>query len=315
MLACPVRDSVVRGPIFHWSSSWNAGAGSSPFSESGAWSEEERDLPSERGSSRAGAELGSQLLKSLTLTLWMLPFVSALYITVWVVLVFVVRCQKPCCRRRGLGYLLCAVLLSITVAMNGIMSIYYLQDSIKISDISGHSVSLALLHILTASALLDHPGKIQQLPHTILHLFGSSGLSIITSITLVTELILKSGSAGTGLRTLPELHIIILPFESLFISGWITLQTYNSWLKMRHRIKSHFKDERKADSQVGHVEGVGGVVSLNGLFCDGNECGVGGVVSLSGLFCVQVGEGGEEMEVLSSNPKGPEVISLLGSGY
>ncbi|KAI4879272.1 hypothetical protein NFI96_025821, partial [Prochilodus magdalenae] len=98
------------------------------------------------------------------LRLWLLPFISAVHIIVWVVLVFVVWCQRPCCRRRGLGYRLCAVLLSITVAMYGIMSIYFITDSIK------------------------H----RELPHTILHLFGSSGLSIITSITLVTELILKS---------------------------------------------------------------------------------------------------------------------------
>ncbi|KAI4885736.1 hypothetical protein NFI96_021578, partial [Prochilodus magdalenae] len=210
---------------------------------------------------------------------WKLPFVSAVYITVWVVLVFVVRCQRPCCRRRGLGYLLCSVLLFISVAMYGILFIYYITDSIKN----------------------------RELPHTILHLFGSSGLSIITSITLITELILKS---GTGLRTLPELHVIILPFESVFISSWITLQTYNSWLKMRSRIKDDFEDGRATDLQserdcflvVVNKCGVG--QSDEGLFCGVGLINVGvgngsAVVSLSGLFC---GPGGTVLWIVINVP-------------
>ena len=68
-----------------------------------------------------------------------------------------------------------------------------------------------------------------------------------------------------------------------------------------NRIKSDFEDGKKADLQVGCVEVVRSVCVDS--FCDGNKCGFGGVVSPTGLFCVQVGEGGGEMEVLSSQPK------------
>ncbi|XP_036423592.1 uncharacterized protein LOC118806228 [Colossoma macropomum] len=201
---------------------------------------------------------------------WTLPFTAVMYVTVWIAVVFVVRRQhenknQTCSKWRGTGYVCCAVGVSIIVTINGIIYLHFLRKQMTAKDYSGYMALTALLHVLPPAVLFDHPRNIPKLPHIILHLFGSSGLSVVTSLTLALELILKS---GTGLRTLPEMHIIILPFESLFISGWIALQIYDTWMRMRDRIKSNFEAGGEAD--------------------------------------LQVGEDGEEMEVLSSLSKSPE---------
>ncbi|XP_036421650.1 uncharacterized protein LOC118805145 isoform X2 [Colossoma macropomum] len=202
---------------------------------------------------------------------WTLPFTAVMYVTVWIAVVFVMRRQhenkKPRCSKwRGTGYVCCAVGVSITVTINGIIYLHFLRKHMTAKDYSGYSALMVLLHVLPPAVLFDHPRNIPKLPHIILHLFGSSGLSVVTSLTLALELILKSGTGEP--RTLPEMHIIILPFESLFISGWIALQIYDTWMRMRRRIKSNFEAGGEAD--------------------------------------LQVGEDGEEMEVLSSLSKSPE---------
>ncbi|KAL6457740.1 hypothetical protein MHYP_G00347030 [Metynnis hypsauchen] len=62
------------------------------------------------------------------------------------------------------------------------------------TDYSGYMAVMALAHVLPPAVLFDHPRNIPRLPHIILHLFGSSGLSVVTSLTLALELILKSVS-------------------------------------------------------------------------------------------------------------------------
>lgn len=99
-----------------------------------------------------------------------------------------------------------------------------------IIDDSGYVSALVFLNILMPVSLLDHPKNIQsklmsiliffsmhshgfglilhtestqtvfdcvsELHHAILFLFGASGLSIVSSITLALELILKAGKHG-----------------------------------------------------------------------------------------------------------------------
>ncbi|XP_072531057.1 uncharacterized protein [Salminus brasiliensis] len=203
--------------------------------------------------------------------MWMIPVAAVMYIILWITVVCLVRRQhnynkNRCCPKwRGLGYMCCAVLLSISVLANGMLYLYYIWEYMRSEDYSGYLALTAVLHILPPASLLDHPRNIKKIPHVIFYMFGTSGLSIVTSLTLGSELILK---AGTAERTLPQMHIIILPFESLFVFGWLALLIYDSWMRMRGRIKRNFEDEEEAEAQAG--------------------------------------EGGEEMEVRASLTKTPE---------
>ncbi|XP_072531056.1 uncharacterized protein [Salminus brasiliensis] len=158
--------------------------------------------------------------------MWRLPFMAVIFIILWITLVCLVRRQhnnnnnRFCAKWRGLGYMCCAVLLSISVLANGILYLHFIREYMRSKEI----------------------------PHITLYMFGASGLSIVTSLTLGSELILK---AGTAERTLPEMYIIILPFECLFVLGWLALQIYSSWMRMRGRIKRNFEDEEEAEAQAG----------------------------------------------------------------
>lgn len=63
-------------------------------------------------------------------------------------------------------------------------------------------------------------------------MFGAVGLSTVNAIALTTELILK---AGNGARTIGDLRVIVLSLETVFISAWLALQTYNAWMRLRDR--------------------------------------------------------------------------------
>ncbi|XP_072531053.1 uncharacterized protein [Salminus brasiliensis] len=183
----------------------------------------------------------------------MIPLAAVVLIILWIMLVCLVRRQhnnnKRCCPKwRGLGYMCCAVLILMSVLANGILCLHYITESMTSKDYSGYLALTALLHILPSGSLFDHPRSIQKIPHVILYMFGASGLNIVTPLTLASELILK---AGTGERTLPEMHIVILPFECLFVLGWLALQIYSSWMRMRGRIKRNFEDEEEAEAQAG----------------------------------------------------------------
>ncbi|KAG9280016.1 hypothetical protein AMEX_G5597 [Astyanax mexicanus] len=184
---------------------------------------------------------------------WKFQFTAGIYIILWVALVLVVRRQHKnnkdrfCAKWRGLGYMCCAVLISISILANGLLYVYYIKDNMKSKDSSGYLAVMALLHIVPPGSLFVHPIKIPKIPHFILYMFGASGLSIVTSLTLATELILKGGTGG---QTLPEMHVIILPFESLYIVVWLCLQIHDFWMRKKDRIKRNFEDGEEAEPQA-----------------------------------------------------------------
>ncbi|XP_066531796.1 uncharacterized protein [Hoplias malabaricus] len=190
---------------------------------------------------------------------WCLLFTTVLYIVVWLALIFVLRYLQEkknhrCCKWRGVGYLCCAGFISVMVVVNASCYLYFIRTYIIYKDSSIYLVMMILLNIVAPAALFDHPTHPPRLPHVILHVFGASGLSIVYSIILASELLVE---AETG--TLPEFYLIIFPFESLFISAWICLHIYCSWMKMRDRIKNNFEDGREAGFQV---DGDGGEMEV-----------------------------------------------------
>ncbi|XP_066531032.1 uncharacterized protein [Hoplias malabaricus] len=191
---------------------------------------------------------------------WWLLFTAALYIVGWVATFLFSRYLHRNKNSRwskwgGVGYVCCAVLISVTVVVNSFLHLYFIRRQMIHKDNPAYLVMMILFNLLPPAALFKHPTHSPKLPHIILHVFGASGLSIVSSITLASELLIE---AETGLRTLPEFHIILFPFESLFIFAWICLQIYCSWMKMKDRIKNNFKDGREVgfqvDGDVGEME-------------------------------------------------------------
>ncbi|KAL2088344.1 hypothetical protein ACEWY4_015243 [Coilia grayii] len=86
----------------------------------------------------------------------------------------------------------------------------------------------ALLKMLTGLSLSNHPDKAPELLHTIVYVFGAAGLSIVNSVGLATKLLLTS---GYGSQNVPDLRLITIPLECLFVFGWFALQIHGYWAR------------------------------------------------------------------------------------
>ncbi|XP_062405259.1 uncharacterized protein LOC134095635 [Sardina pilchardus] len=93
----------------------------------------------------------------------------------------------------------------------------------------------ALLHLLALSGIFDFVKcSLAETPKTILYKYGAVGLVAVNAATLGTELILKSRK---GERTVADLRVVVLPFECVFVLGWIVLWSQTYWRNKRKSIK------------------------------------------------------------------------------
>ncbi|XP_077053349.1 uncharacterized protein LOC143703093 [Siphateles boraxobius] len=57
-------------------------------------------------------------------------------------------------------------------------------------------------------------------------MYGVAGLPVVNSVSLATELILQ---VYKGERTVDDLRVIVLPFESIMSGVWLVLQIHAYW--------------------------------------------------------------------------------------
>ncbi|XP_031424493.2 uncharacterized protein LOC105888981, partial [Clupea harengus] len=109
--------------------------------------------------------------------------------------------------------------------------------------------------VITIYILGHVQNAIEEIPQTILFMFGAAGLSIVNSIGLATKLFLTSGG---GHQNVPDLRFITLPSECVFVFGWFTLQIHDYWTH-KHRTESNLEMHRDlvlqdtADTHEMHV--------------------------------------------------------------
>ncbi|KAG5270022.1 hypothetical protein AALO_G00187760 [Alosa alosa] len=116
--------------------------------------------------------------------------------------------------------------MTIVMVLSSVLHIYYLGKLLeRHKERAGLMAVNVLLQILCPLTFLDHPKKLPEIPHAIVYMLGASGLSIVNSITLLTELISK---AETGERNVADLRVIVLLAESVYICCWMPLQLYSA---------------------------------------------------------------------------------------
>ncbi|KAL7876950.1 hypothetical protein SRHO_G00035930, partial [Serrasalmus rhombeus] len=185
-------------------------------------------------------------------TAWFLPLEAVIHAVAWLSMIFLLRCnrcQKQRCHfvKRGIGYVCCTVITAALIITFGVLCVYYVNLHMEnYKDCAGYMALTAFLHVLSTISLFKHPKHLPDLPHILIYMFGAVGLNIVNSITLITELSLK---ADKGAPTLQDLRVIVVPFETIFVSAWLALQIYHFWMGTRHRIKQNFEDQREAGAQ------------------------------------------------------------------
>ncbi|XP_076142988.1 uncharacterized protein LOC143125423 [Alosa pseudoharengus] len=101
----------------------------------------------------------------------------------------------------------------------------------------------ALFHLLALSGIYDFVKlPLAETPKTILYKYGAVGLVVVNAATLATELILKS---RTGERNVADLRVVVLPFECVFVLGWIVLWSHAYWMSNRDKIKTELDTCKK----------------------------------------------------------------------
>ncbi|KAJ8287166.1 hypothetical protein GJAV_G00048390 [Gymnothorax javanicus] len=93
----------------------------------------------------------------------------------------------------------------------------------KDKELPGIVCYTAFLLIIKATTRFDHRNDLPDVPHILIYVLGSAGLSVLNSVVLATEVFLK---AEKGQRTVEDLWMVTLLLESLFLSFWLGLQTY-----------------------------------------------------------------------------------------
>ncbi|KAK1791209.1 hypothetical protein P4O66_013229, partial [Electrophorus voltai] len=182
--------------------------------------------------------------------LWIPSFASVLHLIAWTALIFALcryrRHRQGCCSQyQGKGYLCCAIVVPILLIIYGALSLHYLSKYMENhKDCAGFMALIALFHILAATTFLKHPNILPYFSHMMVYMFGAVGLTVINSVSLATELILK---AGKGSRTTEDLRVIVLSFEIIFVSGWLGLEMYGvceSWQKPIFTIYTILKENK-----------------------------------------------------------------------
>ncbi|KAL2088345.1 hypothetical protein ACEWY4_015244 [Coilia grayii] len=126
-----------------------------------------------------------------------------------------------CLKRIRLGYVLWITLVVTGLIFKCVIILYPTRVALeKSEDCVGFVSVMVLLLLLSSLPFWKHPQNTPEVPHAIVYMLGASGLSVVNSIALMTELTLKS---MTGERNVPDLRVIVCLAESLFVLGWMSL--------------------------------------------------------------------------------------------
>ncbi|KAG7334452.1 hypothetical protein KOW79_002859 [Hemibagrus wyckioides] len=182
-------------------------------------------------------------------TVWIFPVESVIYILAWLAVICLLRSQRLgcCAQRRGLGYLCCVVIVMFLIIAIGALCLHFSTEAMEHKkDHAGYVALVVLLHVLAATSLFKHPKHLPEFLHIMIYMFGSVGLVVLNSLILVVELFLK---AGKGVRTVGDLRVIVLPFETVFVLTWLALLICSAWKRLQVRIKKNFEDGKVAAAE------------------------------------------------------------------
>ncbi|KAG7455333.1 hypothetical protein MATL_G00255510 [Megalops atlanticus] len=155
--------------------------------------------------------------------------------------IFVIAVLKPWCMVRNKNAYYC--LRGIVFLLHIVTVFWFLdvtQDSYRESP--GLMAMIAYLYTLAAISGFRHRTNLPEIPHSIVYMFGVTGMIVVNSVTVAVELIQK---AKKGYRTVEDLRIILLPCESLFVIGWFTLQIYALCMEIKITRKKLEKRKKK----------------------------------------------------------------------
>ncbi|KAJ8287188.1 hypothetical protein GJAV_G00048680 [Gymnothorax javanicus] len=94
------------------------------------------------------------------------------------------------------------------------------------------------LNILTAAASFRQKSDYSAGPQIPVYVLGSAVISIINAVSLATEVFLK---AEKGERTVEDLQLIVLPFESFFLACWFGFQLFLYCMQEKEIIKDQLR--------------------------------------------------------------------------
>ncbi|KAG7455335.1 hypothetical protein MATL_G00255530 [Megalops atlanticus] len=138
---------------------------------------------------------------------------------------------KPCCMLFKKHLYTC---LLVIIFISQITTVFRHLDVTQDKSKEGPGLIsvTAYLYTLTAAAGFKHRSDLPAIPHTFLYMFGATGLTVVNSVAVAVELFQK---AKTGHQTVEDLQIILLSFESVFVTGWLTLQLFAYCMKKKQK--------------------------------------------------------------------------------
>ncbi|XP_051945461.1 uncharacterized protein LOC127617537 [Xyrauchen texanus] len=140
-------------------------------------------------------------------------------------------CKKPDKRQLSIltwrCYLVWVNVMVVTLIGHSAFILYYLYKILEYTKRRyGWMLVTVLLHILTAIAPERFSRTVPDVIYTVLFMYGVAGLPVVNSVSLATELILQ---VYKGERTVDDLRVIVLPFESIMAGVWLILQIHAYW--------------------------------------------------------------------------------------
>lgn len=115
----------------------------------------------------------------------------------------------------------------VTLIGHSAFIVYYLNKILEYTNERfGWIFVTVMLHVLTAISPTRFPRKVPDVIYTTLFMYGVAGLPVVNSVSLATELILQ---VYKGERTVDDLRVIVLAFESIMPGVWLVLQIHAYW--------------------------------------------------------------------------------------
>uniref|UniRef100_A0A8C1SE65 Ig-like domain-containing protein n=1 Tax=Cyprinus carpio TaxID=7962 RepID=A0A8C1SE65_CYPCA len=125
-------------------------------------------------------------------------------------------------------YLVWANIMLVTLIGHSAFILYYLNKILEYTNERfGWIFVTVLLHVLTATVSERFSRTLPDAVYNTLFMFGVAGLPVINSVSLATELILQ---VYKGERTVDDLRVLVLPFESIMAGVWLILQICEYWV-------------------------------------------------------------------------------------
>ncbi|KAL2088341.1 hypothetical protein ACEWY4_015240 [Coilia grayii] len=156
-------------------------------------------------------------------------------LSTWVILLITTK-RYPFLQKSELYFLGFLAYFFIRRLILSIIVFYFVFQFLENNEECAGLLSVAaLLQLLALAGWFDTAKpSLAETPKIILYMYGAFGVLAVNSITLATELMLK---LRNGQRTV-DLRVVVLPFECVFVLGWIVLWSHAYWRRDQKRIKT-----------------------------------------------------------------------------